>query len=367
VHLKRRRVACELLALRWDGSEAYWDEVCSVIDTLAARIRAAAEAIRSEAPTREKRVMPAEPPWKLPLVPGSSGSNDFAPRSSERERLAERITSVQAQLEVAWRECEAAQSAMASKDGGAVERAWGGLKGAVGNMVRDVERGREAVRAMQAQARLPAPHDDDGEGALGPAIDIPLNVPDFVREWTPPSPPLTPHTPPSPTPSSPVLAPDGEHGDALSLPAVGRDEVFEAQIIDTRRDERAALGRLSREERVALAKQARERGVTLGEMMRRDDGGDAEREREKEKRRAQSGVVLELEGLMGMIRARKGGEAGPEDVQATSPTAQAAQDTGWRADAEETLPRMGAQSGGEPPRTPSPLARRPATTGYTNT
>ena len=354
-------MACELLALNWTHSseekrEVYWREATAAVRELTDRMQAAVEVLQAacEEAKRGERTVPlappaasysAEPPWRASGSTLMSSQTDWAPRTTDEEQLASRIASIQVQLEAAWRSTAAAHRSLSNgpvfsdKEGlmGMMET-WTELQSAIGEISRHVGAAKTVLRdslKVLGNGQEGAGGDTDN----GP-IDVMADLPDFLQGWESDS-----HTARSTsigtvlTDTHPDLAettsspPEAAH---LALPAMGKDEVFEALIAPEADKQPSRLSALSRTERIALSRKAREMGMTLKELVQLQaesqalavgDAGDGaegmkgleerleERKRHKEAQMARSGLVLELQGMMGAIQRRKGEQGNADGVE----------------------------------------------------
>jgi hypothetical protein len=300
VHMKRRRVACCLLGLKFDQGGEYWIEVKRVLDDLVVGINAAVNDL--QVAEREARVIVkprstsiSVPPWMTGNL-SSSTRLDYAPRTSDHALLLQQIESMEATLHRTWNNLQAMRPAIDSPED--LAPSWASVRGDLGELIRGWERGKDIVSRLDASTHLTGERSEEGEeGDLEP-------MPAFLKAWEE-------EGDPSSTATDSVRSSvdthdtfssnphDLSHFDPLAaeiLPPPGQDMVFESipmHIVPR------AKAKMSREERIKAMKEGREnppeqvKGVS--EM-----GGD---------------VVGELKSMIGIIRRRKGiPEAEPDPV-----------------------------------------------------
>ncbi|KAL1405044.1 hypothetical protein Q8F55_008667 [Vanrija albida] len=320
VHLKRRRVACCLLGLKFatphDGSTQYWDDVCSTLHTLSntmAEGRATLESLLASASndlaaaaTIAAIIAPdtsvLTPPRNTGPTYISRAGGDFAPRDSTEQALMVSIDDLQRTLAHVWARCDEMRTATAAGAFSNPDATWSDIRSDVGNMLRIIERGREAVAPREEEEvevlddSLDESYDDhDRTGSPTPNADIAIPLPEFVRTWERT---VTPE---------PKLEAE-PHVEALPPPGV--DEVYEADVPPEPPRTRSTL---SREERINLQKQARALGMTLSQLTAAQAGETIKPKRESQVLKAAHGEVMsELAGMFGTIRARKGMSAEPD-------------------------------------------------------
>jgi len=300
VHMKRRRVACCLLGLKFDQGGEYWIGVKRVLDELVAGINAAVNDL--QAAEREARVVvepkstsTSVPPW-MAINQLSTTRLDYAPRTSDHALLLQQIESMEATLHRTWSNLQAMRPAIDSSED--LVPSWATVRSDLGELIRDWERGKDFVSRLDATT-----HPTDMSSETGEDGD-PEPMPAFLKAWEE-------EGDPSSTATDSVRSSVDTHDTFFSnphdvahfdphaaeiLPPPGQDMVFESipmPIVPR------AKAKMSREERIRAMKEAREnppeqvRGVS--EM-----GGD---------------VVGELKSMIGIIRRRKGiTEAEPNPV-----------------------------------------------------
>lgn len=321
VHLKRRRVACCLLGLRFNEARdgQYWDDVCATLQSLVEAITASkqrlevlrADAEREAAAVLALATITKEPPVTPPRLGGvpltlmaRTGSNNFAPRDSTEQAILSSVDELQRTLARVWARCEDLRSRVETGETNELVAAWSDVRSDVGGMLRHVERGREAARRDWQSSEA------EEEEVLSDFVDErPASpVPDFLRAWGP-----------APGPGAPeIVRPGDESGESEmllpvddNLPPPGMDEVYEATLPPAVAFARPKAA-LSREERIALTREARARGLSLAQLTAASSASPAEREREAQRQleaerlRAGGEMVAELQGMFGEIRRRKG-------------------------------------------------------------
>lgn len=401
VHLRRRKVACCLLGLRFDladtgrgaPGEGYWDDVRGVLDELRERLdeereilaEALTEAERSERAremllggqsTRIGAISGAvmgdsKPVWVNMMGSGKQGyvgadGLDFAPRTTDEQRLLELLGNMQSALAGAWSDTEAVMQSLTERhqgNGGDIKIVdaplqWAKLRERLGEMIREWDRGREVVSRLSADSADASTSASDvthergdqsetaaAEAEAGAAVRD-EGVPDFLRAWeedgadgeTAGSTSLdTANTSGFSEPAE--LDPDERENRGLLeqmsdgrtdyLPPPGIDEVYEADSTFGQEGYRVVLKGLSRDERIRLTKEARAKGMSVDRLLEEEGRGEGgagvggrvgnEQEREREVRMRGGEVVHELKGMIGLIRRRKGhgtdvDERGTEDA-----------------------------------------------------
>ncbi|WVW86018.1 hypothetical protein I302_108056 [Kwoniella bestiolae CBS 10118] len=319
IHLKRRRLACCLLGLKFkqNQNEGYWRDIKVILDDLV-------EGMIEEKNTLERVLRDTEKEdkimrsldshvtqtranqseggiWSASAITSVFPFNrDFAPRTPDEVLLAEHVDKLAQAIIGCWKEL----SLVAKGEVGM--QAWMEVRGRLGEGVREWERGREVISRMksgditqhlqedverdrdQAQSTLDQPRDGSGEEELSTE-----DLPEFMQSW---------------------ICPENEnppdHTQENILPPVGRDMIFEGSSDLPISEEKVYLSKLSREERIKLTIQARAQGVSVLDLIRSSSGGEAGDRREgmREMRERGGMVVDELRGVIGSIRRMKGGE-----------------------------------------------------------
>lgn len=311
IHLKRRRMACCLLGLRFRGvANGYWKEVKATLDDLIEAIvteKEKLELARHEAQKSAGALTSLHalanldylPPWSI----SKRAVTDFAPRSSNQEVMLGHIDALQSALTKAWVDLVAVQGGVVRGDKTA-PNSWNTFREDLGIMVREWERGKDVISRL-IMTDLDG-IDNDEEAITRETRE----VPEFLKAWEDGDesdiPTELKREAPSFEPEISLGTHEPYEGCQEQLPPPGLDEVFEATSLPARSDETALSG-LSRDERIRLMKDARVKGISLSDLLDGEKAlGDKVAEREV---RANGGeVVSELRGMIGMIRRRKGHE-----------------------------------------------------------
>ena len=331
IHLRRRRVACCLLGLRFDveGGE-YWREVAAIMRILTVDIEAelaklddAVTSALEESPSISDDVDLDRAPWKstndaaMPVA-SSSGVADFAPRTSDEAALAERIDGLRKTLEKTWADLATVRRLSDVQE---LEHKWSTVRGDLGELVREWERGKDVVGRMTSTAKPPHPGPSSPSSPQTGRGSTPDALPQFMRHWTQEtdeSPSTSFETDVQPASLDSQDDDDAEQGSmSEKLPRPGLDVVFEADLSTAARvRERSAL---SREERIALSKMAREEGLSLNDLLKRQAGEEVMSKGDHGDIVEQGGMVVdELKTMIGMIRARKGVDEENKDITPTT-------------------------------------------------
>ncbi|ODO05405.1 hypothetical protein L198_02098 [Cryptococcus wingfieldii CBS 7118] len=329
IHLKRRRMACCLLGLRFVETEGrYWEEVRDELDELVRRMNEERENVQEvlrkvmkELAVRETlddlvlgQAQGAAQMGQSPV--GSSfpiastfldSQRDFAPRTSNEQKLGESVEKMMESMVRAWGELASIKKDISEQDGeGQKMERWLKVRERLGDAVREWERGKEVISDMSQKSK-------DGEEDDLREADHPADLPEFTRSWdtSQTSRSVSLETDrqsfndkvrlaeyPSNSPS-----PDGLEPLLEDLPPAGIDTVFEDISAPALSKSKALLNTMSREERIALVKQARERGVKVEDLL---GVGHGQGEKVGEDVRMRGGeIVNELEGVIDAIRRMK--------------------------------------------------------------
>jgi hypothetical protein len=322
VHMKRRKMASCLLGLCFEMDEAYWREVRRVLDILVDSIAGEVEALKSTHQVAvseslsilgNSRAASARPPWEHPTAQANINHHpDFAPRTSDEAILAQQIDSMQESLHRTWTDLQAMRESLGNSQLGNLAAPWTGIRGDLGDLIRQWDRGRESITRLEVSQR---PQDD--VDAVDPVIDADeasQPLPLFMKSWED-------DNGLSSIATDSVRSTSDDTHDMLSsphqdmqdhdrfaevLPPPGQDMVFESQSLPAGIEQ----SKLSREERIKLMKEARESkasGTQEGSRGAIELGGD---------------VVGELKSMIGLIRKRKGieeVEPAPRALQPETP------------------------------------------------
>lgn len=178
VHLKRKRVACALLALDFSGDDKvgdgpmhihhialakYWADVHMILDDLRRGLLSVANDIQTT--TSASREAHYEP-----FLPGRP-HDSFAPRQSDQFVMLEQIHILSRLLAGAQNELTELKSSVEQGDREEILQQWDRLRLDLAAMIRTWEKGRTTA----AKTSLPL-----AAGAESGDLD---QVPDFVRHW----------------------------------------------------------------------------------------------------------------------------------------------------------------------------------------
>ena len=295
VHIKRRKVACCLLGLRFYQDDEYWTEVKRVLDDLVTGINNAVEVLQAaeqEAKALDSTLRPVQqhtsvPPW-LTGIHSTTDRPEFAPRTSDHVLLNQQIENLEATLYQTWSDLQAVRSSIGSTDH--LADSWSGIRGNLGELVRTWERGKDIVSRLDAANRPDIADSEGEEGDIEP-------LPTFLRAWDEEQEPSSNATDSVRSTSVDTHDTFSSHAHQMQLfdtaatevlPPPGQDMVFESVTmpVGTQRS------KLTREERIKLMKEARESAPHLAEGRGVVEmGGD---------------VVGELKSMIGIIRKKKG-------------------------------------------------------------
>ena len=321
VHLKRRRLVCCLLGLRFDERHlAYWEEVRQIVRTLCASTSSEMEGLRAAIEvTRESGRQGSDMDMNHAASfvrqtnrRHSSGPTDFAPRQTPEDILLERIEAIRGHLASLWGEVDDLKTRLQSGD--EVGDRWMTMREQMREITREWEKGRAAASLLESH---PGPSDpvvsseEASEGVLPlpvPAVEMHgkgmEDMPEFLRSWSNES----SSSYDAQNEDDNTTPPTGSEDDP-ELPLPGIDQVFESDL--------SALpirgaSNLTREERIKLVKEAREKGLNVSQATRaaQSENGVVELPnggRDDNEAMVRGGeVVEELKGMIGLIRQRKG-------------------------------------------------------------
>lgn len=313
LHMKRRRMACCLLGLKFhDQDEEYWSTVrnalrdlSTVITREVGHLELALEEAKANPVTQlADRVMPIPPPWTINTT--STGMPDFAPRTSDHAALLQHVENMEQSLTAAWTELQAVKQSANRSEG--VTEEWAKVRASLGQLVREWERGKEVVSKIDPVRQTPSEGADseNGDTHLAP-------LPPFMKAWNDEeekdkTTPDTSFTSVEGTDTSSEFPNERDLDTYLraeTLPPPGQDLIFES-LPASFPDTQIERSKLSREDRIKLMKEARDKGMTLGEMLQRRENGDNGKENERQMMQMGGEVVGELKGMIGLIRRRKG-------------------------------------------------------------
>ncbi|KAJ9124228.1 hypothetical protein QFC22_001026 [Naganishia vaughanmartiniae] len=321
IHLKRKRIACELLALDFSAENIlkrgnahmrqvalakYWADVHVILDDLHAAMNAITEDIKSTLATCKENAYHYEP-----FLPGRPHES-FAPRLSDESVMLEQIHVLTRLLASAQNEIVGLRSSVQQQNKQEIIRQWDQLRMDLAAMIRTWEKGRAVASRSNDHDRA----DGDPNSAE--------SLPDFERHWdVDDAPELDIHeadTSNDASVSSPMVdeATSGTNIAAFDdvsahllnstssafLPPPGIEDVFEALL------ERPAMKslvrpdgkKLSREERIRHQKEIREKALLGKSNMDDITGPDAV----APTTRSRNGeVVRELREVIAEIRERR--------------------------------------------------------------
>ena len=307
IHLKRRRMACCLLGLRFSSIALveYWEEVKATIDELndaiveeREKLNRARERAEIEVSVAARLSRTGGSRLPIPIWPTAvAASTDFAPRTSDQQFVLERVDALHSALTKAWADLATIRQSLHEPK--TLTGQWSNLREDLGSLLREWERGKDAVCRLSA----PVTDTDVVKEEIEPHLG---ELPEFLDGWTDDL-----GTTPASFPRVDGLTLEAELSDLNALdtyhedlPRPGVDQVYEATVLPIRRDQ-SALSSLNRDQRIRLTKEARGKGMSVGDMLVSEMGG-TDAKRDKETRIRGSAVVLELKGMIGMIRRKKG-------------------------------------------------------------
>lgn len=297
VHLKRRRVACCLLGLRFaePRSSSYWDDVCGEMRKLTEAMALGRESLdgaredverelsaqRALAESATRHSSPA-----APLGNVDDGPVEFAPRS---DPMLSSVDELQRTLARVWARCDELRQRGVTLEPDILASIWADVRSDVGGMLRQVERGREAVRSTNvSEAGATDPTDSEIMPISASSADM---EPGFLGAWEVDA----EEDEIERLVAGEDVPPDSEPYQEF-LPPPGIDEVFEAAIPPAPPRPKTIL---SRDERIKAAKEARARGAAMDRLTANSKEPSPEPE-------VRGQVMQELEGVFGVIRQRKG-------------------------------------------------------------
>lgn len=328
IHLKRRRMACCLLGLRFEESNnMYWEEISSTLKELSRKIKEEREVV--EDVLRKVRKNMAIKEALDDLVGGHSGfsdmgistveatfpfptilndqQRDFAPKTSDQQLLVEHIDKMTSSMVKAWGELANLRSTLGREGEGETSERWAKVRKSLGEVIREWERGREVSSRMDERGQEEALGNDEVEEESDEVQEP--KMPDFLRAWEDTS-----------TSRSTSLETDRQsfinkvhlaehlstspHHDDSSvvldqLPPPGKDTVFESVSAPLPRA-KAILNGMTREERIKLMREVREKGVNIEDLL-----GVAEMRKDEDARKRGGELVSELERVIDVIRKMK--------------------------------------------------------------
>ena len=311
-HLKRRRMACCLLGLRFDANDEYWREISALLaESCASWATEVAELQEAIAEARTASPVIHEEASQLSAHHGRSeaifdGTVDFAPRRSDEDLLVERVEEMQTVMGRLWGDIEAVKRDV--EMGNPLEDGWNKIRGDMGSLIREWERGRQAATRIASTNVITPSESEERTNSLDIPSELPEGaegaddglLPAFTESWE------------SERPETEMEGPEIERSEDVTtdfLPPPGVDQVFEADV-----DEQVITDKpkMSRGDRIRLVKEARAKGVSVDALLLRSRSGGSEILRaepdgtERTARLRSGEVVEELKGMIGLIRRKKG-------------------------------------------------------------
>lgn len=180
IHLKRKRIACELLALDFSAEfvlqrgnahvrevalARYWANVHMILDDLQTAMNAVTEDIKCTLATCKENAYRYEP-----FLLGRPHES-FAPRLSDESVMLEQIHVLARLLASAQNELVALRSSVQQRDKREIIRQWDQLRMDLGAMIRTWEKGRAVASRSEETART------NGNSSIAESL------PDFIRHW----------------------------------------------------------------------------------------------------------------------------------------------------------------------------------------
>ncbi|KIR29344.1 hypothetical protein I309_01936 [Cryptococcus deuterogattii LA55] len=327
IHLKRRRMACCLLGLRFEEpNDMYWEEVSSTLEELSKKMKKECvvvenvlKQVRKDMAIKETLddlagglsglpnmgIFPPETTFPFPTTL-TNQQRDFAPKTSDERLLMGHIDKMSSSIVKAWGELASLRSTLGRDGEGERLKKWAKVRESLGEVIREWERGREVSNRMDERDQGGRRGNDEIEESE--EMQEP-KMPDFLRAWEDTSTSestsletdrqsfinkvhLAEHPSSSLNHDDPPLPLD-------QLPRPGKDTVFESVSAPLSRTT-AVLNCMTREERIKLMKEARGKGVNFENLL----GADEMRKGEDARKRGGE-LVSELEGVIDVIRKMK--------------------------------------------------------------
>ncbi|WWC91576.1 uncharacterized protein L201_006522 [Kwoniella dendrophila CBS 6074] len=358
IHLKRRRLACCLLGLKFiaksDNADAYWENVKLILDELNENIKEEKEIIENVLRDAEKendivKSLNAfgtkdknrnsmnmsdlgdslwSPSTSVFPFTTTNPTKDFAPRTSDEALLVDNIDKLSNALVGAWKDLSSIKEILKTRENGVgigIEN-WSEIRNKLGEGIREWERGKEVLLRMDTSDETidqdKSPEEEEEESSNVKMKDLP----EFMQSWQDEQVEQS-----SDLHSLDILQNEQEdyqttnnheqRGDSELLPPVGKDMIFESTMTDlpALSEEKQILSKLTREERIKLSKESREKGISLKQLLNQKSDPDTALTEESKRQMKLTGgeVVNELKGIIGSIRRLKeGGDStdNPEQV-----------------------------------------------------
>ncbi|KAJ9106312.1 hypothetical protein QFC21_001457 [Naganishia friedmannii] len=184
IHLKRKRIACELLALDFSAESImqrekahirqvafakYWADVHIILDDLQAAMNAITKDIKSTLATCKESAYRYEP-----FLPGRPHES-FAPRLSDESVMLEQIHVLTRLLASAQNELVGLRSSVQQQNKQEIIHQWDQLRMDLAAMIRTWEKGRAVASRSNVYGRA--------DGGLDGDYNIAESLPDFIRHW----------------------------------------------------------------------------------------------------------------------------------------------------------------------------------------
>ncbi|KAK6909561.1 hypothetical protein I203_103582 [Kwoniella mangroviensis CBS 8507] len=340
IHLKRRRMTCCLLGLKFreNQDDGYWREVKGILDDLVYSMieekRILEEVLKdSEREERIIRLLNSDKDedfksndnglsdiWSPSPIESvfPEHKRDFAPKTPDEVLLNEHMDKLAQALIGSWKELSKVRHSLGSnsKEGqglGLMDN-WIQVRSKLGDGIREWERGKEVILRMTSQnhgsdnVRVSSSTEDDQRQSVEQEKDVRQSIsplPEFMKAWT-----TTDDDENQDQESADKSLEDAEE----PLPPVGKDLIFEATSSIPLNEDKVLLSKMRREDRIKLTKQAREKGISVVELLKDRNGLGDQKEKDVREMKIRSGqVVDELRGVIGSIRRMKVGDLPGED------------------------------------------------------
>ncbi|WVQ67135.1 uncharacterized protein L199_005330 [Kwoniella botswanensis] len=340
IHLKRRRMTCCLLGLKFreNQDDSYWRDVKGILDDLVLGMieeKKILEDVLKDS-EREERIIRLlnsdkhEHPrnndnglsdiWSPSPIESvfPDHKRDYAPKTPDEVLLNEHMDKLAQALIGSWKELSKLRESLGSNrkegQGLGLMDGWIGVRSRLGDGIREWERGKEVILRMTSQNRgsdnvqvSSSTEDDQGQN-VEQEKDVRQStspLPEFMKSWT-----TTDDDENQDRGSADKSFEDAEE----PLPPVGKDLIFEATSSIPLNEDKVLLSKMSREDRIKLTKQAREKGISVVELLKDRNGLGDQKEKDVREMKIRSGqVVDELRGVIGSIRRMKVGDLPGED------------------------------------------------------
>ncbi|WWC94731.1 hypothetical protein V866_001579 [Kwoniella sp. B9012] len=339
IHLKRRRMTCCLLGLKFreNQDDSYWRDVKGILDDLVCSMieekRILEEVLKDS--EREERIIRLlnsdkhEHPKKYDIGLSDIWSpspiesvfpdhkRDYAPKTPDEVLLNEHMDKLAQALIGSWKELSKLRESLGSNSEDermGLMNDWIGVRSRLGDGIREWERGKEVILRMTSHnhgsddVQVSSLTEDDEHRNVEQEKDVRQStspLPEFMKSWT-----TTNDDENQDQESADKSLEDAEE----PLPPVGKDLIFEATSSLPLNEDKVLLSKMSREDRIKLTKQAREKGISVVELLNAKDGQNSEKEKDVREMKIRSGqVVDELRGVIGSIRRMKVGDLPGED------------------------------------------------------